>query len=195
MAERVVLASGSPRRRQLLASIGVPFDCVVPDVDESHRAGESPTDYVARLALAKARAVAAPAHPMPARVMVIAADTTVELDGDVIGKPTDVADARRTLTRLSGRSHHVHTGVAVALGDRVEHDVVTTAVTFVALSAADLDWYLATGEAMDKAGAYGLQGAAGRFVARVDGSVSNVVGLPLAELAALAARVGRPLTG
>ncbi len=186
----MLLASASPRRHELLTSIGVAFDAVAPDVDETHHVGERPTDYVARLAVAKARAV-----PAPPRTLVVAADTTVALDGDVLGKPLDSADARRMLERLSGRTHHVHTGVAVASDDRVEHVVVTTAVTFATLTPADVDWYVATGEPMDKAGAYGLQGAAGVLVAGVDGSVSNVIGLPLAELAGLVARFDRRLLG
>lgn len=184
----MLLASGSPRRRELLASIGVGFEVVVPDVDETHHDGERPTEYVARLAVAKARAV--PASP---DAVVVAADTTVELDGDVFGKPVDAADARRMLGRLSGRTHRVHTGVAAALGERIEVDVVTTAVTFVTLGDTDVEWYVATGEPIDKAGAYAIQGAGALLVERVEGSVSNVIGLPLAELAALTERVGRPL--
>lgn len=186
----IILASGSPRRRDLLTSVRAQFEVVVPGVDESQHEQEPPIDYVARLAVAKSRAV-----PAPPGALVVAADTTVELDGEVLGKPTDVDDARRLLGRLSGRTHRVHTGVAARCDDRVEHEVVTTAVTFVELDAIDVDGYLATGEAMDKAGAYGIQGAAAVFVARVDGSVSNVIGLPLAELAALVARFGRRLTG
>ncbi len=116
---------------------------------------------------------------------VLAADTIVEVDGEILGKPVDTDDARRMLGRLSGRSHRVHTGVAVRRGERVDVEVVTTIVTFVALTAESIDWYLATGEPFDKAGAYAIQGAGGVFVEAVRGSVSNVVGLPLATVARL----------
>lgn len=184
----VVLASGSPRRRELLEQLGVDFEIVVPDIDESPRPGESPVDYVGRLAVEKSRAV--DARP---DALVIAADTTVDLDGEVLGKPVDVDDAKAMLRRLSARTHRVHTGVSVRVGDRVEFDVVTSLVTLVPLTSATIDWYVATGEPLDKAGAYAVQGTAGAFVQRVRGSVSNVVGLPLHTLVRLAAAVGRPL--
>lgn len=182
-----VLASGSPRRHELLAGLGVPFEIAAPDVDESVRPGEGPTRYVARLAVAKVRAVP---HD---DVLVIGADTCVDVDGAILGKPVDADDARRMLTSLSARTHRVHTGVAVRVGENVEHQVVTTEVTFVELTAAAIDWYVAGGEPMDKAGAYALQGAGGVFVSSVHGSVSNVIGLPLAELIALTARIGHPI--
>ena len=147
------------------------------DVDETPLPGESPLDLVRRLAVAKAAAV--DGDP------VLAADTIVEVDGEILGKPVDAADARRMLRRLSGRSHRVHTGVAVRSGEQVEVEVVTTIVTFVALTAESIDWYLATGEPFDKAGAYAIQGAGGVFVEAIRGSVSNVVGLPLATVARL----------
>jgi septum formation protein len=184
----VLLASGSPRRRELLGHLGVDFRVASPDVDETPEPGEDPASYVVRLALDKVAAVPA-AHD----VLVIAADTTVDVDGAVFEKPVDVDDARRMLTALSGRTHRVHTGVAVRLGDRSAHGLVSTGVTFVTLSPAMIDWYVATGEPMDKAGAYALQGGGAVLVAAVHGSVSNVIGLPLAELLDLAARVGRPL--
>jgi septum formation protein len=185
----VLLASGSPRRRELLGHLGFAFDIASPDVDETPRRGEDPTAYVSRLALAKVTAV-----PAGNEVLVIAADTTVEVDGVVFEKPVDGDDARRMLAALSNRTHRVHTGVAVRVGERSAHVVVTTDVTFVALTPAMIEWYVATGEPMDKAGAYALQGVGAVLVAAVHGSVSNVIGLPLAELLALAARVGRPLT-
>ncbi|CAN5619577.1 Maf family protein [soil metagenome] len=184
----VLLASGSPRRRELLGRLGIAFDVASPDVDETPRSGEHPATYVSRLALDKVAAV-----PAADDVLVIAADTTVEVDGAVFEKPVDADDARRMLGALSHRTHRVQTGVAVRLGERSAHDVVSTDVTFVALSSATIDWYVATGEPMDKAGAYALQGAGAVLVSAVHGSVSNVIGLPLAELLGLATRVGRPL--
>ncbi len=173
----LVLASASPRRRELLAQLGLTFAVVAPDVDETPLARERPIDLVRRLALAKAAVV--DGDP------VLAADTTVEVDGEILGKPVDDADARRMLRRLSGRAHKVHTGVAARAGDRVEVDVVTTIVTFVPLQPAVIDWYVGTGEPLDKAGAYAIQGAGGVFVEHVRGSVSNVVGLPLTTVAKL----------
>jgi len=175
----LVLASGSPRRRELLASAGLVFEVRPADIDESPRTAESPTDYVRRLSIEKAAASVRPGE------IVIAADTTVEVDGMILEKPTGEADARRMLALLSARSHHAHTGVTVRSPDASETVVVSTVVTFVALTDEAIDWYLATGEAHDKAGAYGIQGAAARFVERIEGSVSNVIGLPLAETLAL----------
>lgn len=181
----LVLASASPRRARLLHTVGLRPEIRPADVDESVRPGESPLDYVARLASAKAEVHAAP------RNVVIAADTTVEVDGDVLGKPLDDTDARAMLRRLGGRTHHVHTGVAV-LGPGGRHElVVSTAVTFVELGDALVEWYVSTGEPADKAGGYAIQGAGAALVRRVEGSVSNVIGLPLAEtLAALASTLG-----
>jgi septum formation protein len=181
----LVLASGSPRRRELLDQLGLPVVTRPPDVDETPEPGEDPVGYVRRLARAKASAV-----PTPADAVVIAADTTVELDGRILGKPVDLEDARTMLRALSGRTHRVHTGVAVRRGDQAFDDVATTLVTFAPVTDAALDWYLRTGEPLDKAGAYAIQGAGGVFVERVQGSVSNVVGLPLTTLARLLARVG-----
>jgi septum formation protein len=174
----LVLASTSPRRVELLGLLGVPFRAVAPDgVDETPADGERPLELVSRLAVEKARSVdGAP---------VIAADTVVEIDGDILGKPVDADDARRMLRRLSGRTHHVHTAVAVRSGERVEVEVVATAVRFVPLSDEAIEWYVGTGEPFDKAGAYAIQGAGGVFVEGVDGSVSNVIGLPLATVATM----------
>lgn len=175
----LVLASGSPRRRELLERSGLVFEVIVADIDETPRPGESPTAYVRRLSMEKASVVAD--HDQ----IVIAADTTVEVDGRILEKPADRADAARMLRALSGRSHRCHTGVTVIVTEcgheTVATEVVTTEVRFVELSEEMIGWYLATGEADDKAGAYGIQGAAAAFVERVDGSVSNVIGLPLAE--------------
>jgi septum formation protein len=186
---RLVLASGSPRRHQLLVSIGVDFTAIAPDIDERPAEGEDPVAYVERLAREKAAAV-----PVEAGDVVVAADTTVALDRRILAKPADAADARRMLRALSGRSHDVHTAVAVRVGERVVSAVVTTRVCMVELGDDDLDWYLATGEPLDKAGAYALQEGGGLFVDRVEGSASNVVGLPLAVLAELLAAEGFPLS-
>jgi septum formation protein len=179
---RLVLASGSPRRRELLGFLGLPFDAVAPDVDESLLAGEAPETYVARLARTKAVAVGGD--------VVLAADTTVVLDGEIFAKPTDGRDAARMLRALSGATHEVLTGVAVHRGSALVTHVERTFVTFVAMSDADVAWYVGTGEPLDKAGAYAVQGAGGRFVARVDGSPSNVVGLPLHALEPMLRHVG-----
>jgi nucleoside triphosphate pyrophosphatase len=181
----LVLASASPRRRELLAGAGLDFAVVPADIDETPLPGERPADYVARLSAQKAQAVAQPGQ------IVIAADTTVEVDGAILEKPVDRADARRMLRLLSGRAHRCHTGVSVrsALAGEptLATQVVTTEVVFVELTDVMIDWYLDTGEADDKAGAYGIQGAAGAFVERVEGSVTNVIGLPLAETLAMLA--------
>ncbi|WP_040495191.1 Maf family protein [Ilumatobacter nonamiensis] len=175
----MVLASGSPRRRELLAGAGWEFEVRPADIDETPRRAEAPIDYVRRLSIEKAAAVAQPGET------VIAADTTVEVDGTILEKPVDDDDARRMLELLSGRSHHAHTGVTVVFGDDSQTIVVSTSVTFVDLTDDMIEWYLATGEADDKAGAYGIQGAAAGFVERIDGSVTNVIGLPLAETVAM----------
>lgn len=194
----LVLASGSPRRRELLGRLGVPFDVRPPDVDETPGPGEDPTDLVARLARAKAEAALA-AAPEP-DLVVLAADTVVVLDGAVLGKPRDDADAARMLGLLSARTHEVRTGVAVvrrttaadeALAPAVVFavEVVATEVTFVELLPADVAWYVATGEPADKAGAYGIQGRGAVLVSSIRGSHDNVVGLPLATTRRLLAEV------
>jgi septum formation protein len=185
MSTRILLASASPRRRELLVQLGLAFEVAAPDVDETPLPGEAPQPYVGRLAMVKAAAVAAEPG-----TLVIAADTTVEIDGEILAKPQDDADARAMLRRLSGRTHQVHTGVALRLGDRTVSEVVTSFVTFTVLTEAQIGWYVATGEPMDKAGAYAVQGAGGVFVARVDGSVSNVIGLPLHTVVRLGEQLG-----
>jgi septum formation protein len=173
----LVLASSSPRRRDLLTLLGVPFSATDADVDETPHDGERPRDLVRRLAADKARAV--DGDP------VLAADTVVDVDGEILGKPADADDARRMLARLAGRTHHVHTGVAVRSGGHVDTEVVSTAVRFVPLTPEAIEWYVATGEPFDKAGGYAIQGAGATLVDRVEGSVSNVIGLPLATVASL----------
>jgi septum formation protein len=183
----MILASGSPRRRELLAQVGYVFTVQAADIDESSRPGEAPEQYVRRLALEKASAVAARA---PGAV-VIGSDTTVVLDGEILGKPADVAEARAMLRRLSGRVHQVHTGIAAVRGERAESHVETTDVTFSAISSGELERYLATGDSLDKAGAYGIQGYAARWIPRIDGCYFNVMGLPVAATVALLEQLRR----
>ncbi len=182
-----MLASASPRRSELLRSVGLEFDALPADIDESVGPDESPADYVARLSREKAAAIAGRVN---GEVIIVAADTTVDVSGQILEKPVDDADARRMLRLLSGRAHLVHTGVTVSRSPETgaggtETRVVETSVTFVELSERVIDWYLSTGEHVGKAGAYGIQGAAGVFVERIDGSVTNVIGLPLAETLAM----------
>lgn len=175
-AVRLILASASPRRSELLRAAGYTFDVVPADVDERPLCGESPEAYVRRVALDKARAVAA-CFP---DAVVLAADTCVVIDGLILGKPSDAADGSRMLRLLSGRTHEVLTGVAVTgpAGTRVEASC--SHVAFAPLTDGEIAWYLASGEPADKAGGYAIQGLASRFVEQVDGSYSNVVGLPVA---------------
>jgi len=187
----LILASASPRRQELLRGIGLVFTVVPADADESLRPGEKPVDYVERVARDKAMAVVGKlGMGATGDVVVLAADTTVDVDGEVLAKPEHDADARRMLRLLSGRTHQVHTAVVAWRISGLQTATVTTDVTFVELDEATLDWYLATGEHRDKAGAYGIQGAAGALVSRVDGSPTNVIGLPLAETVALLHRCG-----
>jgi septum formation protein len=181
----LVLASASPRRKQLLAEAGYRCDVHPVEVDESRLPGEAPDHYVARVAALKADTCA---RQVPGRT-IVAADTAVVVDDEVFGKPVDATDATRMLERLSGRSHRVMTGVVV-IGRRRVSAVETTTVQFDALSAADIAWYVASGEPMDKAGGYAIQGLASRFIPRIDGSYANVVGLPIATLARLFAEAG-----
>jgi septum formation protein len=175
---RLVLASASPRRRELLAAAGLDIEVDPVDVDERQVTGEPPAAYVERVARLKAAAGAA-RHPQR---VVVGADTAVVIDGEVLGKPRDAEDAGSMLRRLSGRDHEVLTGVAVASAGRVESFVERTRVTLAPLSGMDIEAYVATGEPFDKAGAYAIQGGAGRFITGCDGSYSNVVGLPMERL-------------
>lgn len=178
----MILASASPRRQQLLRTIGLEFDVEAADVDESDLPGESPTLYVERVGKSKALAVAARLGLTPADdVIVLAADTTVDIDDEILPKPTDDDDARRMLTLLSGRTHQVHTSVVAWHRGRLHTAAVTTDVTFAHLSSATIEWYLSLGEHLDKAGAYGMQTAGGALVERIDGSPTNVIGLPLVD--------------
>lgn len=188
MTAPIVLASSSPRRRQLLEMLRLPHRIIVPDVDETMLAGEAPERYVIRLAHAKARAVV----PRAPGEIVLAADTTVVLDGDVFAKPDDPADAVRMLGRLQGRTHQVMTAVAVAQGDRIEHALDVSSVTFRPATPEMLADYVSTGEPLDKAGAYAIQGLGALLIERVEGDLFGVMGLPLRLAIDLLGRFGRP---
>jgi septum formation protein len=182
---RLILASASPRRRELLGQLDLAFDVQPADADESIRPGEEPRAYVQRIAELKASLVAA---RVPGAV-VLGADTAVVMDGEVLGKPASADAARRMLASLSGRSHLVLTGVAVA-GAYQASQVVETSIDIRALSPKEIDWYVRTGEPMDKAGGYGAQGAGSFLIQSIRGSFSNVVGLPLTETLALLGAAG-----
>jgi septum formation protein len=190
-----VLASASPRRAELLTAAGFDFDLVPPEVDETPRPNEAPTIYALRVARAKADHVVGRLSP---NRVVLAADTVVVAGDRLMGKPADARDAASMLDALSGRAHDVHTAVVVRGPRGPGEEVVTTSVRFNSLSDTEIAWYLSTGEAEGKAGAYGIQGRAARFIDRIDGSWSNVVGLPIATVyrllstraAGLAPRVG-----
>ena len=184
----LVLASASPRRAELLARLGVAPEIRPASVDETPYLRESAVDLALRLASAKADHAAAQGRR--GDEVVLAADTVVVSDGRLLGKPLNRADAAATLTALCGRTHEVVTGLAVCRAGQAHRTHVVTAVTFRDLSAAEIDWYLATGESYDKAGGYGLQGAGAALVERLDGSDTNVIGLPLAETVGLLRQVG-----
>jgi septum formation protein len=187
----IVLASASPRRRALLIAAGFACDVDPVDVDEGRRDGEPPGAYVERVARAKAGAGAA----RHAGRVVLAADTAVVVGNEVLGKPRDDRDAERMLRLLSGRSHEVLTAVAVVFAGRTLAVVEPTTVWVEPLTAADIAWYVATGEPLDKAGAYAIQGLFSRFVPRLEGSYTNVVGLPVATVARLLRSIGPGLEG
>lgn len=171
----LVLASQSPRRAEILRQAGIRFTIRAAEVDESPLAGEDPGEYVQRLAEAKARAVAASEEEI-----VLGADTTVVIDGEILGKPADAADARRMLALLAGRRHQVMTGICLRRGGGVVRDCAITDVWFAPMAEAEIADYAASGEPLDKAGAYGIQGLASKFIERIDGCYFNVVGLPIA---------------
>jgi septum formation protein len=187
----LVLASASPRRRELLAGLGLQFTVRPADVDETPRDGEDPGAYVLRLAQEKAAAVARDQEEL-----VLAADTTVVVDGEILGKPSDEEDARRMLRRLSGREHEVLTGLALCeAGGRDASSVERSRVRMAALSEDEIAWYAASGEPLDKAGAYAIQGLGSLFVEAVAGNYSNVVGLPVPAVYRLFAALGYDLKG
>lgn len=171
----LILASGSPRRRELLAALGHPFTVVVPEVDETPLPGERPRAFAERMAEEKAAAAKGDG-------IVVAADTIVVLEGQILGKPVDAADAREMLRALSGLAHEVVTGVCVKNRNCATVFSVGTEVVFRTLEEAEIEAYVATGEPMDKAGAYAVQGGAAHMVRAINGSYTNVVGLPICEL-------------
>jgi nucleoside triphosphate pyrophosphatase len=192
----LVLASASPRRRELLAQAGYVFEVHPAHIPEEPLAGEDPIAYVVRLAREKALAVyeklTADGSAGGQQLVVLGADTTVTLDGQILAKPEDAADAARMLRLLSGRTHRVITGVALATAEGVEAAAEVTGVRFLTISDEEIAAYVATGEPMDKAGAYGIQGRAARWIPRIEGCYFNVVGLPLAVVATLLEARMRP---
>jgi septum formation protein len=179
----LILASASPRRRQLLAQAGFTFEVHPAHIPEDPRPSENPVEYVSRLAREKAQAIFARQileRPADKDLVILGADTTVSVDEEILGKPEDDADAARMLRLLSGRSHHVITGVAVVTAQSTDVAAEITMVQFLPISDAEIAAYIATGEPMDKAGAYGIQGRAARWIPRIEGCYFNVVGLPLA---------------
>lgn len=183
---RVILASSSPRRHDLLEMIGIAHDVIPADIDESRLDGERPVEHVERLAREKGATVAA----RHSDSLVISADTIVVQDGDVLGKPRDAADARSMLHRLEGRTHVVFTAVAITLAARTLSSVEEVSVTFLPLTERTIASYVATGEPMDKAGSYGIQGYGATLVERIDGDFFAVMGLPLARLVRMLGEVG-----
>lgn len=171
----LVLASQSPRRAEILRQAGIPFIIRAAEVDESPLAGEDPEQYVQRLAEAKTRAVAASDEET-----VLGADTTVVVGGEMLAKPADAADARRMLTLLAGRRHQVITGICLRRGAAIVRDRAITGVWFAPMTEPEIAAYAASGEPMDKAGGYAIQGLASKFIQRIDGCYFNVVGLPIA---------------
>jgi len=184
----LILASASPRRRDLLDQLGVDYACEPADIDESVVVGETPADYVERMAKTKAQVVAQ-SHPEK-NALVLAADTSVVIDDDILGKPRDHFDGLAMLARLSGRTHTVMTAICIWSIEEILVERVDTQVTFVALDRATCEAYLATDEPWDKAGGYGIQGVGGALVSRIEGSYSNVVGLPLCETRTLLQKFG-----
>lgn len=188
---RLILASASPRRAELLRAAGYDFETVVVDVDERVRPGEAPEGYVRRLAMEKsARAVDHVGLAVSRSSITLAADTAVVVHGTVLGKPLQDDEVRRMLQLLSGREHRVLTGISLRSGLSELGAVESTVVWFDPLSRADIDWYVASGEGRDKAGGYAIQGLASRFVPRIDGSYSNVVGLPVHRVGQLITEMG-----
>jgi len=188
MSVRFVLASSSPRRRELLKSIGLEFDVEPSHIPENRAEGETPEEYVARLSREKARAIA---EKHPTR-WIIAADTTVVLGDQVLEKPIDDADAKRMLATIAGDTHVVFTGVTLRRVEPLYADthVTATEVRILPMTPHDIDWYVATGEPLDKAGAYAAQGLGGMFIDSIHGSYTNVVGLPLASLFQMLRKAG-----
>lgn len=188
MSVRFILASSSPRRRELLGSIGAEFDVIPSHIPEERREGETPEEYVARLSREKAHAIAEK-HP---ERWIIAADTTVALNDLVLEKPIDADDAKRMLKAIAGKTHVVYTGVTLTRREPhyLDTHVATSEVRMLPLTQRDIDWYVATREPLDKAGAYAAQGVGGLFIDSIHGSFTNVVGLPLALLFQMLRKAG-----
>jgi septum formation protein len=192
----LILASGSPRRRDILTQLGLQFTVLPADIDESVHNGEAADAYVLRLATEKALKIADARDELLGNVLrpvVLAADTTVVFNGEILGKPNDVGEAQYMLRQLQGTHHETMTGVAVWADGNVHSEVVRTIVTFTAMDDATIDWYIATGEPMDKAGSYAIQGIGGSFVKSITGSLQTVVGLPMVETTVLFANAGLSL--
>jgi septum formation protein len=189
---KLILASSSPRRAEILRDAGIAFEVFPAHVEEERRPGESAHAMVARLAEAKARVAATQLSSSTGESIIIGADTVVELGDKIFGKPRDAADAREMLAALGGRTHHVLTGLfLLRLPDSaIRTAVESTAVTFVSLDGGEIETYVASGEPLDKAGAYAIQGLAGRYIPAIEGCFFNVVGLPLARLYALVRELG-----
>ncbi len=185
--EKLVLASKSPRRAEILSAVNWPFEAIAANIDESHNESEDAVAYVKRLAATKARVVA----DGLSSGLVLGADTVVIVQGEILGQPRDAEDARRMLHLLSGKWHEVLTGVALmrARDSHVLVDIETTRVRFAAMSDTEIDWYVATGEPMDKAGAYAIQGKAALFIEEIEGDYFNIVGLPVRLVYELARRI------
>ena len=187
-AKSIILASGSPRRRELLAQLGVNFEVIAQDIDESLVAGETPRDYVLRLSRAKAMAGFTCSG---GRLPVLGSDTIVLLEGEILCKPGSTTEAENMLQRLSGRTHEVYSAVALVLGPEMLTDALNiTAVTFGDMPLAWIRRYCQSDEPMDKAGAYAVQGGTGQYISRIEGSYTGVMGLPLFETAGLLRRAG-----
>jgi nucleoside triphosphate pyrophosphatase len=189
---KIILASSSPRRAEILRDAGIAFEIRPTHIDETQLPGEGTQAMVARLAEEKARAAAAQIAEGSRDCIVVGADTTVEMDGEIFGKPRDSAHARDMLAKLSGRTHYVHTGIFLLRlpGYATRAAVENSAVTFAPLSEKEIDAYVTSGEPFGKAGAYAIQGLAGRFIPRIDGCYFNIVGLPLARLYVLLGELG-----
>jgi len=189
---KIILASSSPRRAEILREAGIPFEIRATHVDETPLPGEAARGMVARLAEAKARASAAEIGAVLRDCIIVGADTAVELGGEILGKPRDSAHAREMLARLSACTHHVHTGIFLLRlpGNATRAAVENSAVTFAPLNEEEIDAYVASGEPMGKAGAYAIQGIAGRYIPRIEGCYFNVVGLPLGRVYALLRELG-----
>jgi septum formation protein len=189
---KIILASSSPRRAEILRDAGIAFEISATHIDEAALRGETAQAMVARLAEVKARAAAAQMDAGSREWIIVGADTTVELDGEILGKPSDSAHAREMLAKLGGRTHDVLTGIFLLRlpGNATRAAVENSAVTFAPLDAKEIDAYVATGEPLGKAGAYAIQGLAGRYIPKIEGCYFNVVGLPLARLYELLRELG-----